>query len=213
MNKKNKLSFKKVKCNSNWWWFVFNVLRWIPQILFSILPFIFNLIYAALSRKTYKERKAKWLKAQESYDNLIAFMLNDYHYHGDPLAGFFDHDSSWFEWIMNFGDCDDAALYGKKALKKLGFEAYRIGIMGLKYNKRVIDQKTNTVKEKMVNRLSAHFDCLWVTRDSEGNITDVYLLNYGKVVHGKTVDETINNLSNTWRNFPKGHTKICMCAF
>lgn len=210
---KNKLNFKEVKCNSKFLWFVFNVLRWVPQILFSILPLIFNTLHSLIARKTYKARKAKWVQAQESYDNLINFMLNDYHYHGDPLAGFFDHDSSWFEWIMKFGDCDDAALYGKKALKKLGFEAYRIGIMGLKYRKRYVDSKTNLVKEKLTNKLSAHFDCLWVLRGSKGEIKDVYLLNYGKVINGKTIDEAIDNLSLNWRNFPKGHTKICMCAF
>lgn len=210
---KHKFNFKDVKCNSKFLWFIFNILRWVPQILFSILPFIFNAIYAGLARKTYKEHKAKWDEAQKSYDNLINFMLNDYHYHGDPLAGFFDHDSSWCEWIMKYGDCDDAALYGKKALKKLGFEAYRIGIMGLKYRKKVVDKKTNTVTEKLTNKLSAHFDCLWVLRNENGEIADVYLLNYGKVVNGKSIDEAIDNLSLSWRNFPKGHVKICLCAF
>ena len=210
---KNKLTFKNVKYNSKFLWFIFNVLRWVPQILFSFLPFIFNMINAGLSRKTYKDHKAKWDKAQKSYDDLISFMLNDYHYHGDPLAGFFDHDSSWFEWIMKYGDCDDAALYGKRALKKLGYEAYRIGIMGLKYRKKYVDKTTNTIKEKIVNKLSAHFDCLWVSRDQNNKIKEVYLLNYGKVISGKTVDEVIDDLSDTWRNFPKGHVKICMCAF
>ena len=91
----------------------------------------------------------------------------------------------------------------KKALKKMGYEAYRIGIIGMTKWKS---------KSKHNLKPILHFDCLFVNKDN--GVTTYNLFNYGIVITGKSVEDVLNNLSNIYSSsFPKDHTKVCFCLY
>ena len=195
----------KFKQKSSLLWIMFNILRIIPNVIFGSIFFLFYFFkWLFTSKKTFNDRKTIWEDACKNIDQLKRFFRTNYKYKYDLGMGFFDHDSSYFEWILNFGDCDDMALYSKKALKKMGYEAYRIGIIGM--TKWKFESKYNL-------KPVLHFDCLFVNKDKDNNTT-YNLFNYGIVVTGKSVEDVLNNLSNIYSSsFPKDHTKVCFCLY
>lgn len=179
-------------------WILFNVLRLIPIALFSIPFFIFYALKALFNRSTFLSKKELWDMAYDkdaSIFKLISFAKISYKYKYDFGKGFCDHDSSYFEWIMAYGDCDDMALYAKKALKNRGYEAIRIGLLGH-------DAK---------HHLALHFDCMYKCMD--GVDVKYCLFNYGNIVSGSTPKEALMNLGNVWAVFSYDTTKYCKCLF
>ena len=178
-------------------WFIYNVLRLIPCLIFGPVFFIYYLFHTLFNIKEYKPLKLEWDTACKDYDSLVLFFRLKYRYKGDMLRGFCDHDSSIFEWLFGFGDCDDQALYSKKALKKLGYEAYRIGMFG--FHKKGV---------------SAHFDTLFVNRNKDGDVIEAKLFNYGHVISEDSIEKAIEKL-DMWFNgqFPKNKTYVAVCLY
>jgi len=175
-------------------WIVYNILRIIPIVLFSWLFFIYYFILYLIDNKTYSEKLEKWQEACKDETSLKNFFLVCYKYKYDLVKGFVDHDSSKFEWIFSYGDCDDAAKYAKKAMRKLGYESYRIGILWF--------------PKKKFPKL--HFDCLTVIRDENGNIKEAKLFNYGYEIVSTTVDEALYTLTGRYTEDRKTKTKVCI---
>lgn len=200
--KKEMIRFRQKKL---WVWLLFNVFRLIPTLIFS--PF-YLLVYWLLhffdkTKAVYEERKREWNYACESLVRLNVFFLSKYSYKWDTFGGFFDHDSSIYEWLIGFGDCDDMALYSKKALRKMGYEAYRIGVIGFSKKKP---------KSRFKTKISLHFDTLIVSRDNCGKIIEAKLFNYGSNIIGSSVEAVIDRYFDIgYTAFPKDSTYCCIC--
>lgn len=195
----------KFKQKSFLLWIIFNILRIIPNVIFGIIFFLFYFFkWLFTSKKTFNDRKTIWKYAYKNVNMLKHFFRINYKYKYDLGLGFFDHDSSYFEWIFCYGDCDDMALYSKKALKNIGYEAYRVGIIGMTKWKP---------KSKHNLKPVLHFDCLFVDRGKDNTIT-YNLFNYGTIITGKSIEDVFNNLSDMYpSSFPKDHTKACFCLY
>ena len=195
----------KFKHKSFLLWIIFNILRIIPNVIFGTVFFLFYFFkWLFTSKKTFNDRKTIWKYAYKNVNMLKHFFRINYKYKYDLGLGFFDHESSYFEWIFCYGDCDDMALYSKKALKNVGYEAYRVGIIGMTKWKP---------KSKHNLKPVLHFDCLFVDRDKDNTIT-YNLFNYGTIITGKSIEDVFNNLSAMYpSSFPKDYTKACFCLY
>ena len=142
-----------------------------------------------LSDKEWKTKKLKWDNIK-SLDELTAFFKDDFEYKWDGKNGILDHDNSIWEFIESYGDCDDAAKFAAKKLRKIGYKAWRIGIFC---------RKTR----------SWHYDCMFV--GSVGNQKYYYLFNYGKVLSGKTKEEVLLAFCRSWVNYPEDKTVYWRC--
>lgn len=188
-------------------WIIFNVLRLVPTVLFGAFFFLFYFFKWAVSdKKRYNEKKLLWEKAKTDLESLRTFFGRHYEYKWDLGKGFFDHDSSIFEWIFGYGDCDDMGLYSKKALKSMGYEAYRIGLLGMSKWKPTSKHNLKPI---------LHFDSLFVERDENKNIIKASVFNYGSVITASSIEEVIDKFSSSsWStSFPKDHTKVCICLY
>lgn|SRR5574344_974663 len=177
----------KVKSNK-FVWILFNVLRIIPASLFSGFFFILYFILSKIKKDKYNENKKKW-DSISNIDDLKAFAINDFKYKYDFGFGLMDHDSSIYEWVLAYGDCDDIALYAKKKILKMeGYDACRIGLIWVSQKKLVL-----------------HFDCMF--KNKEGML---YLFNYGRILSAKTEDELIKSFSEKYK---AKNLKYCKCYF
>lgn len=180
----------KTVTNNVFWLIVCNVLRWIPNILFGFIYFAVYLIIPLFKMKKMKSNIAKWKEAVKSEDSLINFFKTTYKYKYDEIGGIADHDSFWLEWFCGFGDCDDAALYSKKALKKLGYKAFRIGLIG------------------MGGMKNSHFDCAYYKTLSDG--TKIYkMFNYGNPIEGNSLENVLENFGIRYTRYNKKSLKWC----
>lgn len=136
--------------------------------------------------ENYKQNKEKWDKIKLLPD-LILFFTDVYQYKWDGNRGFFDHDNSIWEFLVNFGDCDDMARFAAKKLRKIGYKARRVGFFCLKTK-------------------SWHYDCMFVDKDGL-----YHLFNYGNILSGKTKDDCFSIFSQTWKNYPKSDTVNWRC--
>jgi len=163
--------------NCSWWYTLLVNVR--PIIahrylgIFGLPHFIYNIIFA--DRKLYNERRKSFWKTKNLEEICQWFNLN-YEYKADLLHGFFDHDNSELEFFTTFGDCDDAALYACRALKKLGYNAKRIYMV-------------NNTKGMQ----SGHVDCI-VQYDAY----NFMIFDYAKPIYGNTVEECMEQLCNRW---------------
>lgn len=178
-----------MKIKSNFFtWVLFNILRLVPIILFSGIFFIYYFFLSIIQRKKYIENKEKWENIK-SISDLVLFATKDYKYKYDLGQGFMDHDSSIYEWILAYGDCDDMALYAKKKIAQLqGYEASRIGLIWKAKN----------------GALALHFDCMF-KKDSK-----YYLFNYGRIISADSEDQLMKNFCTTWS---ASNLKYCKCNF
>lgn len=165
----------KTYCNSIFAKILFNVFRPVPMNLFGPIAYIKYRILAAFKKQQYLEAKAKW-DGINSYKDLIEFFKNNYVYKFDLGRGFFDHDSSDYEWHLAFGDCDDAAKYAIQKLNTLGFPTKRIGLLF-----------------KQNGKLCAHFDALY---EIDGKL---YLFNYGYSLYGESMEQLISAFASSWK--------------
>lgn len=191
-----KLYFKQ---KSVFAWIVYNVLRFIPIILFSWIFYIVYYFKYLNKKKTgeYSVLLNRWLDACKDKESLISYFTRQYDYKYDLIGGFMDHDSGLHEWVIGNGDCDDMALYSKKVLKSLGYESYRIGIMWFpKYKLPIL-----------------HFDCLTINRDDNGNVIEARLFNYGNEIVSSSIEEVLYTLTGRYTNDRNTSTKICVCLY
>lgn len=156
-----------------------------------IIGFIYAVAYwfIHLRNENYKRNKKKWNEIKLLPD-LIQFFNEDYHYKWDGKGGFFDHDNSIWEFFVNFGDCDDVAVFAAKKLRKLGYKAYRVGFF-------CWDTK------------SWHYDCLFA--GIVDGKTYYYLFNYGKILSGKTKKDVLQAFYRSWVNYPENKTVCWRC--
>jgi hypothetical protein len=142
---------------------------------FGIIGFWFCAYYLFLFIKDFKkpyfqERDRIW----QSYftcitiSELKAWFRDEYKYHADAGGGAFDHDNSPFEAFIRFGDCDDAAMFAMRKLRKLGYKARRVYFIDAK------DVKQN------------HVDCVFETKVGLGTVYNLW--NYGKVLGAVSED-------------------------
>lgn len=162
----------------------------------TLWSMIIGLIYAVaywfihFKSHSWKENKKKWDEI-ELLPDLILFFSDVYQYKWDGKGGLFDHDNSIWEFLVNFGDCDDAARFAAKKLRKLGYKARRVGFFCLKTK-------------------SWHYDCMFTGVVDDGK-THYYLFNYGKVLSGKTKKEVLQEFYKNWSNYPEGKTVCWQC--
>ncbi len=163
--------------------FVHHFIR--PIWALYLLKFIFFIIYCYKYitddkiREKYKKNKKEFLEIKDlSY--LIAFYRNNYIYKWDSLNGVLDHDNSKLEFFCEFGDCNDMGSYSSLILKKLNFNAKRIGILG----------------DKGIT--SWHYDCLIKENDKK-----YVLFNYGDIIISNSIENVIKELNKEWDNYWK----------
>lgn len=158
----------------------------------TLWSFFIGMIYAVaywlISRNnsTYKENRQKWNNIK-SLDDLVLFFQSEYKYKWDGIQGICDHDNTSWEFLIDYGDCDDVARFAAKKLRKLGYKAYRVGIFCFK-------------------NWAWHYDCMFVDKDGL-----YHLFNYGNILSGKTKDDCFSIFSQTWKNYPKSDTVNWRC--
>lgn len=189
--KELKKDFKKIDRYSKGLSFVFNGLRWIPNILFGIIFFIVYSVVHVFNVKKYRENLKAWKKVcnkSSSIEDIINYFIKIYTYKYDFLKGFCDHDSSIQEWILGFGDCDDRALYLKKCLNMIGIPAIRIGIKGKGFT-------------------DSHYEALFYYKDS-------YCMLYGgRILSSNTVEDVLKKFGELWNIFEYDKTKYCVSLY
>lgn len=189
--KELKKDFKKIGRYSKGISFAFNVLRWVPNILFGIIFLIIYSVVHIFNVKKYRENLNAWKKVcnkNSSIEDIINYFVDVYTYKYDFLKGFCDHDSLIQEWILGFGDCDDRALYLKKCLNMIGIPAIRIGIKG----KGLTD---------------SHYEALFYYKDS-------YCMLYGgRILTSNTVEGVLNKFGELWNIFEYDKTKYCISLY
>lgn len=189
--KELKKDFKKIDRYSKGLSFVFNGLRWIPNILFGIIFFIAYSIAHIFNVKKYRENLTVWKKVcnkNSTIEGIINYFVKVYTYKYDFLKGFCDHDSLIQEWILGFGDCDDRALYLKKCLNTIGIPAIRIGIKGKGFT-------------------DFHYEALFYYNDS-------YCVLYGgRILSSNTVEGVLKKFGELWNIFEYDKTKYCVSLY
>lgn len=167
-------------------WIIILLIRKVTWSLFFGL--IFNIVYLIKwvfdkkSHSRFFEVRKLW-GAIIGIDQIYSFIRDKYVYSYDDFRagldkkkwrGWMDHDPTYFEWFMRFGDCDSISLMIKRKLKQIGIKkAYRIWFKG----KGVF---------------TGHFDCLFYMNG------DWYLFNYGNSIIGKSIKEVVYNFGCRW---------------
>lgn len=111
---------------------IHHFIRPVWSLIFNIpITLYFLIIYLSSrhNREGWNENKKNY-ENLKTVDDLVKWFRDEYYYTSDPLGGAIDHDSTSLEFFSRFGDCDSAALYGVKALKRMGHKAHRILIWG-----------------------------------------------------------------------------------
>lgn len=161
------------------------ILFWIgSQILRPIYSTLFNLIifipFYGLKFLLSKKARANYFIGKHAYDNintydkLLQYFSTTYKYKYDLFKGFLDHDNTYLEFFMSFGDCDDMANFAKRKLKQLGYhDVIRVNMLGKSMS-------------------SGHVDCYY-KKDGRH-----HLFNYGKVITENSLDNCMKKLK--WYN-------------
>lgn len=130
-------------------------------------------------RIKYKQRIRNWNGIHDLTD-LVEWFTDEFEYKSDGVHGIFDHDNTAIEFFQKFGDCDDAALWVKRILKKNKFQAWRVWMNG------------NGIRNN-------HFDCLIHLSNGE-----FCLFNYGNPIYGQSFDICMTKLKSRYKGRIKG---------
>lgn len=177
--------------------FVHHFIRPIWLIPFSIAYFfisLFKYLFSKDLRIQYRIRHDEWKRIQ-TFNDLIMYFYGSFEYKWDGYKGAIDHHNFPIEFFMHGGDCDDVASYSGYKLKEISKKNKRyskirtIGIMG------------DTFK-------SWHYDTVYY----DIKLKKYCLFNYGMGICCDTIQECIDEMSETWEIFPKNKT-IYWCCF
>lgn len=177
--------------------FFYNVLRWIPNILFGIPYFIYYFILSIVKREKYLTNKSYWLgiyNPSSKLEDIVNFFYKSYKYKYDLFGGLFDHDSSIFEWIYAYGDCDDRALYLKKCLKKIGIPAIRIGLKGK-------------------GLTSLHFEVIYTIYDEKTQTNQYCMIYRTEILTSTSIQGLLFKFGERWNGYDYYKTKYCACLY
>lgn len=164
---------------------------WWKTLYFIVIGL--SLLLSKKLRVIYKRNKNSW-QCINTLHKLESWFKLRFVYTYDGWKGIFDHDNSWLEWYTLFGDCDDMGRMVQKKLSSLGFEAFRVGILGDKIN-------------------SWHYDCAFKHNNAW------YLFNYGNKVFGTDTEGCVEKLEFLFRAengeslFPVGKTIYWKCLY
>ena len=152
--------------------------KYILGIPFSLYYFVAYLFNAKMTKRVNTNYKRTMdISKLESLNKFFRMWKA---YKMDGKLGLLDHDNSLLEFYNNGGDCDDVAREAVRLLKRMGYKAKRIVIMG---------------RGGYSGKLAWHFDCLFFDNGFWS------CFNYGNTVEGGTQIHAVANLNDKWKNF------------
>ena len=167
-----------------------NFLGWIYDIIYS-----FKLLNKNQKSK-YEEHKKLW-KSISTLSELVDFVKGIYIYKYDGPKGYIDHNNFEKEWLTEFGDCDDMAVWTCKKIKEI-------------YSKELECCNVYGFADLSAKPKFWHYDCVYKFKGSNGYV----LFNYGRLNKLKDLSELGDKMTLIYgKSYAINKMKVWKCRW